>query len=533
MRSRTAGVAIVAVATVLALIGCSPVTDRPAPEPVPSPSAPLATATSPQPRPSVTATSPTVERTPSPMPDITPDGFRSPPPGSGLQRYVDQAVEWTDCGAGTDCAEIAVPLDYDEPDGEAITLALRRHRGGDDVRGSLFLNPGGPGGSGLGMAAGFGPAFAGSYDVIGWDPRGVGQSTPVDCVNGEGLDEFYGLDSSPDTKAERAELLKGVRSYVDSCLAKSGRLLEHISTVETVRDLDLMRQIVGDEELNFLGFSYGTEIGAVYAELFGSTVGRMVLDSAVNITGDESIVQAQGFDRALGHFAQWCASGNCDFGRSSDEVIARITDLWDDLDANPLRVGDRELTQSLAVTGVLQPLYQDEQEWPSLRQALSEAFNGNGAGLLAYADAYNQRGGDGEYGQLLFAFDAIRCLDEADPGVTGARREAREIAEKAPIFGPYLGADLICPLWPVPAREPLGTITGAGAAPILVVGTTGDSATPYEYAEWMAEQLESGVLLTLDGEGHGAFGGANACINNTVFAYLINGTVPQDGMRCS
>ncbi len=525
--ARSGSVVLVATLVALILSGCSlPPNDPPTP---PRTSTPVTNLPSP---PATLSPRPIVPREPSPMPEITPDGFREAPPGSGLQRYIDQDVDWVECGTNIDCAEIAVPLDYDEPDGEAITLALRRHDGGEGVQGSLFLNPGGPGGSGLRMADGYGPAFVGSYDVIGWDPRGVGRSTPVDCMNGAALDDYYALDTSPDSPEEEQALLDGTREFVDSCLAKSGRLLAHISTVETVKDLDLMRQIVGDPALNYLGYSYGTEIGAVYAQLFGPNVGRMVLDSAVNITDNVSVIQAQGFDRALEHFAQWCAAGECDFGRTGADVVARVVELWDSLDATPLKVGDRELTQSLAVTGTLQPLYQDESEWPQLRQALSDAFAGDGTRLLAYADAYNGRSSAGEYGQLLFAFNAIRCLDDGDPGLDGALADAENAAEQAPIFGPYMGADLVCPLWPVPAREPLPTITGPGAAPILVVGTTGDSATPYEFAQWMAGQLESGVLLTLDGEGHGAFGGANQCINSHVFGYLLQGRVPDFGTVC-
>jgi len=467
------------------------------------------------------------------MPDVSPAGFRRPPPGSGLGRYTQQHLDWRSCGDTAECAEVAVPLDYADPDGTAITLAVKRIRGGAGVQGSLFVNPGGPGGSGWDMVDRYGQTFQGQFDVVGWDPRGVGRSTPVQCQNGTALDAFYDLDSSPDDETEVRALVDGTRTFALSCLARSGRLLQHVSTVETVKDLDLLRQLVGDAKLNFLGFSYGTRIGATYAQLFGPTVGRMVLDSAVNITDDTTIIQAQGFDRALEHFAQWCVEGNCQFGTTTEQVIARVTGLWDRLDATPLRVGGRQLTQSLAVIGVLTPLYQDQEAWPYLRQALGQAFAGDGSMLLQYADLYNERNSDGRYGQLLFGFNAVRCLDAGDSGLTGALREAEQDARKARIFGRYFGPDLVCPLWPVGAQQSLGRITGPGAAPILVVGTTGDSATPYEYARWMADQLESGVLLTFDGEGHGAFGGRSSCVNRTVMAYLTKGTVPTDGTVCT
>lgn len=534
--------------SVLLLSGCAVVdtllpddeTSAPVSSPPPPPSASSVAPTSAMPtpdrspsaEPSNSAT-PTVARSTAAVPDVNPDGFREPPSGSGMERYLDQQVDWQDCGdGGLQCAEVAVPLDYDDPDDVAITLAIKRAPGGNGADRSLFINPGGPGGSGWSMVDGFAGGFPGQFDVVGWDPRGVGRSTPVRCDNGPRLDAYYALDASPDDKAERTALIEGTRQYTLSCLERSGRLLQHVSTVETVKDLDLLRQLLGDEKLHYLGFSYGTEIGATYAQLYGKNVGTMVLDSAVNITSDTSIVQDQGFDRALRHFAEWCASGNCEFGDSADEVVDRVVAFWDELDAKPLPVGDRELTQSLAVLGVLTPLYQDDRVWPQLRQGLSEAFNGNGSALLRFADSYNQRDSSGTYGQMLFGFDAVRCLDEGDPGVSGAEKEAAETAKKAPVFGAYSGPDLVCPLWPVAAREPIGTITAPDAPPILVVGTTGDSATPYEYAQWMADQLESGVLLTLEGEGHGAFGGKNDCINTTVARYLATGEPPEKGKIC-
>ncbi|MGD7788813.1 alpha/beta hydrolase [Propionibacteriaceae bacterium Y1700] len=468
-----------------------------------------------------------------PIPDVEPEGFREPPPGIGLERYLGQEVDWTSCQGGTECAEIAVPLDHADPDGQAITLALRRARTSGTSRGTIFVNPGGPGGSGWSMVGQYAGGLFG-YDVIGWDPRGVGRSTPVQCQNGADLDAYYDLDSTPDDVAEEKAMDEGNRAFAESCLAGSGRLLEHVSTVETVTDLDLMRQLVGDEKLHYLGYSYGTEIGAVYAQLFGQNVGHLVLDSAVNITDDDSVIQSQGFDRALGNFAEWCAAGNCSLGDDRSAVINSVTELWADLEAEPLPVGRRQLTQSLAVLGTLVPLYQDEGAWPYLAQALEAARAGDGEMLLGFADSYNERGSDGRYGQMLYGFNAVRCLDEADDGVEGAKRQAAEDAKKSPIFGANSGADLVCPMWPVAAREPVGKITGPEVTePILVIGTTGDSATPYEYAQSMASQLRTGVLLTFEGEGHGAFGGGNACLDGAVRDYFVNDRPPPEGTRCS
>ncbi|MDN5725804.1 MAG: alpha/beta hydrolase, partial [Propionibacteriales bacterium] len=439
------------VLTVVLLAGCAGKETLIKPESVGPSNAPTGLPSGPQ--------QPAGERPILPMPDVEPNGFRDPPPGAGLQRYLDQDPRWTSCGQGTDCAEVAVPLDYADPDGQAITLALRRARTAGTSKGTIFVNPGGPGGSGWDMVDQYAGGLFG-YDVVGWDPRGVGRSTPVRCQNGPALDDFYALDATPDDAEEERAYESGNRAFAESCLAQSGPLLEHVSTVETVTDLDVLRQLVGDDKLHYLGYSYGTEIGAVYAQLFGRNVGHLVLDSAVNITDDDSTVQSQGFDRSLQNFATWCADGQCALGTTKVDVITAVTDLWAQLDANPIPVGNRELTQSLAVLGTLMPLYQDESAWPYLEQALQSARAGDGTVLLGFADAYNERQADGQYGQMQYGFNAVRCLDEADEGLTGAKRAAAEDAKKSPIFGANSGADLVCPLWPVAARQPVDKITG-------------------------------------------------------------------------
>lgn len=467
------------------------------------------------------------------IPDVQPRGFIEPPSGHGMQRYLDQRIEWSDCGKGLQCTAVRAPLDYAKPEGQAITVALAKREATEKPRiGTLFVNPGGPGASGVDLAAGFDSKGLERFDIVGWDPRGTGASTPVLCANGKAMDAYTSIDISPDNAAEEAALEQIQLDFGRGCLDRSGALLAHISTAETVHDLDLLRQLVGEDRLNYLGFSYGTKIGAYYAELYPHRVGRLALDGAVNLSDKKDISQLDGFERALGSFAAWCAERECALGDTKAEVLDSIRRMLRGLDNRPIDGGRAELTQQLGLTGILAVLYENEKGWRYLERALEMAIEDrDGRYLMYFADAYNERGKNGKYGQLQFSFEAIRCLDSHETSVAKAWQEADVEAKRAPVLGQFAGADLSCPLWPVaPAPKP-AKITGAGAAPILVIGTTGDSATPYEYAERMADQLESGRLLTLRGEGHLAYS-QSPCIRRHVQAYLVSGELPATGTRC-
>jgi pimeloyl-ACP methyl ester carboxylesterase len=300
-----------------------------------------------------------------------------------------------------------------------------------------------------------------------------------------------------------------------------------------VQDLDMLRQLVGDAKLNFLGYSYGTYIGAVYAEKFPANVGKLVLDSAVNITEDESVVQATGFDLALGNYADFCASKKCSLGSTKQAVLDTITKLLDNLDASPLP-GDktRKLTQSLATDGIARLLYGDEQSWDALTEALQKAISGDGRYLLFYSDQVHGRQTNGQYDPSFGAFPAIGCADSQDDGIARAFSDWASDEQKAPIFGKAFGPNIVCAQWPVQGAASFD-ITAKGAAPIVVVGAIGDSATPYQYAAWMSDQLDSAVLVTYSGNGHGTYGGKSACVDNAVVAYFAKGTVPPDGLFCT
>ena len=378
---------------------------------------------------------PVVDRPFLPDPGVTPDGFVGAPAGEGLTGYLAQELTWTECSNGLQCATIKAPLDYADPGAQAITLALARKPATAQPRlGSLFVNPGGPGSGGRGLAARFADDGLEQYDIVGWDPRGTGESTPVRCYGDAEVDDYLLLDASPDDSDERAALVKGTAEFANSCWQRSGRLLQHISTIDAVRDLDLMRSLVGDQKLTYYGYSYGTYIGAVYAELFPFNVGRLGLDAAVNITDSDEVIQAMGFDLALGNFASWCAdSDDCDLGTSADEVLAGITGLLDELDDAPLAVGKRLLTQSQAMLGIANLLYGGRQTWRALASYLGWARQGSGEALLWAADQMNARSEDGRFSTMYFAFPAISCADRPDNGVIDADGVWLDDQAKAPI----------------------------------------------------------------------------------------------------
>lgn len=455
-------------------------------------------------------------------------------PAGGLEAYATQVVDWELCdedASAGQCATVKVPLDWDNPAGEAIEIAVRRVINGDSSRGPLFVNPGGPGFGGQDMAQQIAGRWT-NYDTVGWDPRGTGESTAVVCGTLEETDQILGLDASPDDAAEDRALQEGAADFAQQCRDGSGKLLDHITTIDVVRDLDLLRHLLGAEKLNYVGVSYGTYVGAMYAELFPGSVGRMVLDAAVDITGEGDTPQTEGFERAMANFTQWCAGSDlCGLGDEQQEITDTIDDFLTGLDARPIQVGDRRLTQSMAATGIALYLYETEEAYRTLAQVIASAIAGDGEALLYSADLLNGRGPTA-YETIAYAFPAMVCADAADEGVAPVPQEWRDTFDEAPLMAPHMGMGYTCQLWTAESAPQI-RITAQGAPTILVVGTTGDSATPYEQAGAMAEQLESGTLLTLEGAGHGAVTGDNGCIADAVDAYLYDGVAPEDGTTCS
>ncbi len=466
-----------------------------------------------------------------------------------LKPYYGQKLRWRDCGVeGFQCTTMKAPLDYAKPDGGDIDLAVSRKKAtGPGKRiGSLLVNPGGPGGSAIGYlqgyaAIGYPAPVRARYDMVAIDPRGVARSEPVTCLTGKEMDAYTQVDQTPDDDAEVAKLNEAFRTFATGCEKRSGKILPHVSTVETARDMDILRALLGDERLHYLGASYGTFLGATYADLFPARVGRLVLDgamdpslSAIDINRD----QTAGFETAFQSFAADCVKEkDCPLGTTSTaDAATALKKLFADLDAEPVPTGEsRELGESLATTGVIAAMY-DEGAWPQLRRALAEAKRGEGSGLLALADSYYEREPDGSYANLMFANAAVNCLDLA-PAFTRPEdvEKALPAFEKAsPVFGKgFAWAALNCGSWPVEATGTPHRTEAEGAAPIVVVGTTRDPATPYKWARSLAEQLSSGRLLTYEGDGHTAYGRGSDCVDTAINTYLLEGTPPKDGKKCS
>ncbi|WP_448631166.1 alpha/beta hydrolase [Cellulomonas soli] len=460
-----------------------------------------------------------------------------------LQPFYGQALEWTACG-DLQCATATAPLDWADPTGATITLALSRQPAlGGEAIGSLLLNPGGPGASGVefletavGMVS---DSVQQQYDLVAFDPRGVAGSSPVECVDGPALDAILAADTVT-TDAGLQEAQDRYGAFGQACLQNTGDLLGHVDTVSVARDLDMLRGALGDDALTYLGFSYGTEIGATYAALFPERVGRLVLDGALDPTlssTELAVGQAGGFENALRAYVTDCQAGSaCPLTGDADKGLAQIRALLDRATANPLDTGtDRALTGSLAFYGIALPLY-SQDSWPYLTQALTAALQDDDGSVLLYlADLYSDRNDDGTYASNSSeAFWAVGCADErASADVATMRAEAEQIEAVAPTVGSFFAwGGLVCAQWPTPVSEPLESYAAEGAAPILVVGTTNDPATPYAWAKSLAETLSSGTLLTYEGEGHTAYGSSNACVADAVDGYLLTGEVPAEGTRC-
>ncbi|MFJ7958456.1 alpha/beta hydrolase [Streptomyces sp. NPDC096319] len=466
-----------------------------------------------------------------------------------LKKYYDQKLKWRDCGVeGFQCATLRAPLDYAKPDGEEVELAVSRVRatGPGKRLGSLLVNPGGPGGSAVGYLQGYAgigyPApVRARYDMVAVDPRGVARSEPVECLTGPQMDTYTQVDQTPDDTAEINALSAAFKDFAAGCAKKSGQVLPHVSTVETARDMDILRAVLGDEKLTYVGASYGTFLGATYAELFPERVGRLVLDGAMDPSLpalDLNRDQTGGFETAFRAFAADCVSKpDCPLGTGSVAAAGEaMKKFFRDVDANPVPTGEsRDLGESLATTGVIAAMY-DEGAWPQLREALARAMDGDGSGLLTLADSYYEREPDGTYANLMSANAAVNCLDlpAAYKSPADAQKAVPSFEKASPVFGAGLAwAALNCTYWPTPPTGRPHRITAEGAAPILVVGTTRDPATPYHWARSLAEQLSSGTLLTYEGDGHTAYGRGSDCIDTAINTYLLEGTPPTDGKRCS
>lgn len=482
-------------------------------------------------------------------PQATPDGTiasrRSDGSGTPTDTYPAVTLRWKDCTEpeldGLQCSALAVPLDHRRPDGPTIDLAIsRRPADGKKPIGSLVVNPGGPGASGRDLVGQLDAALSEEvldrFDLVGFDPRGVGASSPVRCVDGPGRDALVALDGDPDNPAEVGAYVEAQQAFAAACTSRYKQLLPHLGTEDAARDLDRLRAALGDRALTYLGYSYGTELGATYATLFPRRVRAMVLDGAVapDASGLElSLEQAKGFELAFDNFVAACARDSACAARPDAEAMYQA--VRTKVEAAPIPVKEGSERRSLAVgafqTAVIGALY-DESLWTFLARGLVEARDGNGATLLALADLYTDRRSDGSFTNVSDANTAITCADDAErPTRQEAEQYARQFATGSPRFGAQLGwMSLSCLGMPVSGQDPV-RIAAPDAPPLLVIGTVGDPATPYPWAGQLAGALGSATLLTWEGEGHTAYP-KTSCITAAVDAYLLRLEVPATGTRC-
>ncbi|MFG3657712.1 alpha/beta hydrolase [Streptomyces sp. NPDC047706] len=482
------------------------------------------------------------------------------------QDLTAQTLSWKDCPApdqaqgGGDapsplpdgdewqCATMKAPRDWDDPEGDTIGIELIRAKasGPADRRiGSLIFNFGGPGGSGVTTLPAFAEDYATlrtRYDLVSFDPRGVGRSAGVWCENDQQLDVYFQQDATPDDAAERTEYVDNVKAFNAACDKNSSKMLPHVQTTEAARDMDLMRQVLGDDKLHYFGISYGTELGGVYAHLFPKNVGRAVFDAVVDPTQNSeqgSLGQAKGFQLALDNYAQHCVSQveDCPVGNSAQDVKNRIAQLLKDLDSRPIPgIFPRQLTQTAATSGIAQALY-SQDFWEYLTEGLEQAYDGDGQILMMLSDSLNGRNQNGEYSNLTAANVSINCADDKPRYTTEyVRGKLPEFRAASPVFGDYLAWSMMsCTDWAVPGAADHPDVSAPGSAKILVIGNTGDPATPYEGARRMVQALGKGVgvELTYKGQGHGAYNSESKCVKQAVDGYLLDGKVPTGGTVCT
>jgi pimeloyl-ACP methyl ester carboxylesterase len=468
------------------------------------------------------------------------------PPPDTIAGYYAQRLSWQPCDNGFECARLYVPFDYSRPAGRRFSLPVVKLPAADPASrvGALVINPGGPGGSGVEYALGarsgeFTQEVLNRFDIVGFDPRGVGGSLPaVRCMTGPQLDTYFATNGDPANAAQLATLISESKLYAAECARNAAALLPYMGTVNAAKDMDVLRAALGENALTYLGKSYGTYLGASYAQEFPSRVRALVLDGAVDPKASGlqlDVTQAAGFESAFGQFAAWCASQQgCPLGNSASGAEAKAAGLLSAATAHPLTnlLGDGQPANgAMLQTGIAAALY-ERPEWPLLKSALSGAFGGDGTILVELADSLLERNPNGAYSNLSDAELSVDCVDRPWPRTVAAFAAAAAAAAKAaPLFGASnVWGSLPCAYWPVQQDEL--DIRAAGAPPILVVGDLHDPATPYQWAVNLSRDLASGVLLGWNGEGHTSYFQGSSCVDSTVDSYLISLHVPRSGTVC-
>lgn len=479
-----------------------------------------------------------------------------------LQRYYGQQISWGSCtdfatsddekqgyaSPSFQCGRLEVPLDYSKPDGTTAQIAVLRQQATGDRIGSLVFNPGGPGASGTSTVVDLAPQLAKAksplpqrFDLVGFDPRGVGASTPtLNCLDDpDWAVERARTDDDP-SPAGVAKTEQENKDYAAKCAQRSGgnEVLANVGTRDVVKDLDILRAVLGDAKLTYLGYSYGTRIGSTYAEAFPQNVRALVLDGALDpteSTADRTVEQNAGFQKAFEAYATDCAKQpNCPLGTDPAQATAVYQQLTRPLLDQPLAVGDRQLSYTDATTGTAQALYL-QALWPALSRAISGLASGDGRIMMLLADLYYDRSQDGHYGNTIEAFNAISCVDEQR--ITDHAQEA-DLVQRENAASPYqdkgrgvVAALELCAFWPVPTTLQPHVPDVQGLPPTIVVSTTGDPATPYQAGVDLAKGLKSN-LITYNGTQHTISLQGNACVDGAVNAYLIDLKAPPANLNC-
>lgn len=456
-------------------------------------------------------------------------------------KFPTPTIFWDDCGENLKCGYVDVPVDYTDLASAETSLYIVRHAATDpDKRiGALLVNPGGPGFGGSYLAKSAERVYAEdlvkSFDIIGWDPRGTGQSIPaIDCI--DDYDAYFaGGDITPDSDEERQAIGNKQEEFTDLCFEKSGGIMPYVGTNNSARDMEMIRRALGEETISFFGFSYGSELGAVWATLYPNTVRAAVFDGASDPNGSSREVvtqQRSGFERSVNSFLADCATNRrCSFHNDGDTEAAFDT-LMSQLDENPIPTyPDRPLmTRGMALTAVAEAMYSDEY-WDILAEALDDAQQGDGRGLMNLFDQYFRRLPDGTYENGLEAFLNISCADDPErKTVAEADADAASLASVSPRFSPSTVGDYTCVFWPE-ALDPRLKVSATTLVPILVIGTTGDPATPLEGARSMAQALGNATLLVVNADQHIGYG-ANGCVVEVVSDYLVKLEVPENEAPC-
>lgn len=471
----------------------------------------------------------------------------------GLETFSEQTVAWDTCEDNDEfeCGTVEVPMDYENPDDETIDIHLTRNAKTADEQ-PMLVNPGGPGSSGIAFVQDslsfvFSDNLLENTSPIGFDPRGVGASEPVQCETAEEFDASREIVHDPSTQDGWDATVEDNEAYAQQCLERSGEIVGFVDTTSAAKDMDVIRAALDAPQLDYFGISYGTKLGATYAELFPEQVGKFVLDSVLPPSAETfevSKAQSAGFEQSLHAWAQWCAdSSECNVGQNGDaeSVMTTVKDFIAQVEEEPLTYpGGRSQPVSDLFFGIVTPLY-SQDSWEVLALAFEQALADDYSNseyrplFLYFADTYHGRDDSGQYTNDTAAFNAINCVDYTgeDKTFEQAEQEADELAEGSPIFGKYLSYSAGCNGWPVDPVDPIEETDAEGSETIVVTGLTSDPATPIHFSHELADELDNSVHITVEGEGHGAYSKENECIVEAIDSYILDDELPEDEMVCN